>query len=308
MLTLKVWLYNFLEERKVKKRFYPLLADRALKKAYQLKNPYQICRKYLQTQGAANIHAYGETPLTTMDRIVQAFGITEKDTVVELGAGRGRTSLFLAEYVGCKVIAVEQVPAFCEILREIDSPNLKVVEGDFFTADLTGATVIFLYGSMLSEVEIARLKESFKKIETSVKIITVSYPIDEAFFAIEGAFPWGKTEIYMSELANKKCVPCEVGTPPLTGEELQKMKNQLPDEWHLEGEHHIEREYIFKDFKQALAFVNDLGKVAEEEGHHPDILLSWGKVKVTLWTHKIKGLSESDFVLAAKTDALYVSR
>lgn len=112
----------------------------------------------------------------------------------------------------------------------------------------------------------------------------------------------------MSELAKKKCVPCTVGTPPLTGKELQQTFKQLEDGWELIEDKRIEKTYRFKDFKGALAFVNDLGKIAEEQGHHPDIELSWGKVKVILWTHKIHGLSESDFVMAAKSDVAYTSR
>lgn len=112
----------------------------------------------------------------------------------------------------------------------------------------------------------------------------------------------------MSELAKKKCVPCTVGTPPLTGKELQRTFKELEDGWELIEEKRIEKTYRFKDFKGALAFVNDLGKIAEEQGHHPDIELSWGKVKVILWTHKIHGLSESDFVMAAKSDVAFTSR
>ncbi len=112
----------------------------------------------------------------------------------------------------------------------------------------------------------------------------------------------------MSELAKKKCVPCTVGTLPLTGKELQQTFKQLEDGWDLFEDKRIEKTYLFKDFKGALAFVNDLGKIAEEQGHHPDIELSWGKVKVILWTHKIHGLSESDFVMAAKCDVAFTSR
>lgn len=112
----------------------------------------------------------------------------------------------------------------------------------------------------------------------------------------------------MSELSKKKCVPCTVGTPPLSGNELQRLFNELEEGWKLVEEKQIEKSYRFKDFKGALAFVNDIGKIAEEEGHHPDIELTWGKVKVTLWTHKISGLSESDFVMAAKCDVAFTSR
>jgi 4a-hydroxytetrahydrobiopterin dehydratase len=111
----------------------------------------------------------------------------------------------------------------------------------------------------------------------------------------------------MSELAKKKCVPCTVGTPALKGEELQRFYQQLEEGWTLVGEEKLEKTYRFKDFKEALLFVNHIGKIAEEEGHHPDIELSWGKVKVKLSTHKIKGLSESDFVLAAKCDVTFLS-
>jgi 4a-hydroxytetrahydrobiopterin dehydratase len=104
------------------------------------------------------------------------------------------------------------------------------------------------------------------------------------------------------DLASRSCQPCEAGTPALKGDELRRLYGQL-DGWTMVNEHHLEKEYRFKDFVEALAFVNRLGEVAEREGHHPDIFLSWGKVKVTLWTHSIGGLSENDFILAAKADA-----
>jgi 4a-hydroxytetrahydrobiopterin dehydratase len=107
----------------------------------------------------------------------------------------------------------------------------------------------------------------------------------------------------MSDLATRKCVPCEGGTPALKGEEVRKLYAQL-EGWTLVEEHHLEKEYRFKDFAEALAFVNRLGAVAEEEGHHPDVFLTWGKVKVTLWTHSVGGLSDNDFILAAKADAV----
>lgn len=110
----------------------------------------------------------------------------------------------------------------------------------------------------------------------------------------------------MSSLATKTCVPCRGGVPSLKGEELAGLQKQVP-EWNVVNEHHIVRACKFPDFKQALAFVNRVGDVAEEQGHHPDILLVWGKVEVTLWTHKVSGLTESDFIMAAKIDQLYGS-
>ena len=108
----------------------------------------------------------------------------------------------------------------------------------------------------------------------------------------------------MSEsLADKKCVPCRGGIPPLKGKELEELRRNVPD-WTVTNEHHLHREFRFPDFKQALDFVNRVGAVAEEQGHHPDILLAWGKADITLWTHKIDGLTESDFIMAAKIDRL----
>lgn len=103
-------------------------------------------------------------------------------------------------------------------------------------------------------------------------------------------------------LAEKKCVPCRGGVPPLRGEALVQLAGQLGGTWQVVDEHHLEREFRFPDFRTALEFTNQLGQIAEAEGHHPDIELSWGRVRVTIYTHKIDGLTESDFVLAAKYD------
>ena len=105
------------------------------------------------------------------------------------------------------------------------------------------------------------------------------------------------------QLADKKCVPCRGGTPTVQGEELENLHASVP-KWTVEKEHHLHREFGFPDFKQALDFANRVGAVAEEQGHHPDILLTWGKAGITLWTHKIDGLSESDFIMAAKIDRI----
>lgn len=106
-----------------------------------------------------------------------------------------------------------------------------------------------------------------------------------------------------SELASKSCVPCQGGVDPLKGEAIQSLLRQL-DGWSVVDEHHLLKSYKFPDFITALSFVNRVGKLAEEQQHHPDLYLAWGKVTITIWTHKIDGLAESDFVLAAKCDAL----
>ncbi len=110
----------------------------------------------------------------------------------------------------------------------------------------------------------------------------------------------------MAALSDRNCVPCRGGVPPLKGKELAEIHRQLPDSAHCQvvNEHHLVRSYKFPDFRSSLAFVNRVGELAEEQGHHPDILLSWGKVEITTWTHAVDGLTESDFILAAKIDRL----
>ena len=104
-------------------------------------------------------------------------------------------------------------------------------------------------------------------------------------------------------LPRKECIPCKGGVPPLKGEELEQLKEQV-DGWDVIDEHHITKTYKFPNFVKALAFVNKVGEIAEEQGHHPDIFLTWGKAGIKTWTHKIDGLTESDFILAAKIDEI----
>ena len=107
----------------------------------------------------------------------------------------------------------------------------------------------------------------------------------------------------MARLCDLKCVPCRGGVPPLKGEDLTRLHDQL-DRWDVIDEHHLSKTCKFPDFVKALAFVNRVGGLAEQQGHHPDIFLAWGRVRIEIWTHKIDGLTESDFILAAKIDAL----
>lgn len=109
----------------------------------------------------------------------------------------------------------------------------------------------------------------------------------------------------MSELATKTCVPCRGGIPPLGSTEIAQLLTQLGEGWEVVAEHHLRKEFLFPDFRTALAFTNQVGELAEEQGHHPDIYLAWGRVEITIWTHKIDGLHESDFILAAKIDRLH---
>jgi len=113
--------------------------------------------------------------------------------------------------------------------------------------------------------------------------------------------------LHMDNLTQFKCIPCRGGEPTVTEMELSLYQPQVPD-WQLierEGVKRLERAFKFKNFAQALDFTNRVGALAEAEGHHPAILTEWGRVTVTWWTHKIKGLHRNDFIMAAKTDQLY---
>jgi len=103
-------------------------------------------------------------------------------------------------------------------------------------------------------------------------------------------------------LADKQCVPCRGGTPPMERAKAKELLAHLSSGWQLNQEGHLERTYPFKNFVQALEFANKVGAIAEAEGHHPDLHIAWGRCKVEIWTHKIQGLTESDFYLAAKAD------
>ena len=107
----------------------------------------------------------------------------------------------------------------------------------------------------------------------------------------------------MEDLAQKKCIPCEGEVDALKGDQLQTYLEKI-DDWQVIDEHHIVKLIKFPDFKTALEFVNKVGEIAEQEGHHPDLSLSWGKVEITLFTHAIDGLSENDFILARKIDLI----
>ena len=109
----------------------------------------------------------------------------------------------------------------------------------------------------------------------------------------------------MGELGQMKCVPCQGGVLPLQGQALKDLLARLGGSWRLVREHHLEKEYRFASFAENIAFVNRVAQVAEAEGHHPEMHVGFRTLRMEVWTHKIDGLTESDFVLAAKADAVF---
>jgi len=105
-----------------------------------------------------------------------------------------------------------------------------------------------------------------------------------------------------SELAQKECIPCKGGVDPLKGDELKKLQSVLGNDWDVVNEHHLEKQYKLKDWAQAMKLANAISEIAEDQNHHPDLEVSYGSLKVTIFTHKIDGLTESDFVFAAKVE------
>ena len=107
----------------------------------------------------------------------------------------------------------------------------------------------------------------------------------------------------MNDLINKNCVPCQGGIPPLSEGEIKHYLSKIKN-WQVIDDHHLEKTFVFPDFKSALSLVNKVGELAEQENHHPNICFTWGKVDITIWTHKINGLHENDFIMASKIDEL----
>ena len=103
----------------------------------------------------------------------------------------------------------------------------------------------------------------------------------------------------------EKCIPCQGGIPPLNKEEIKKFKNLVDNDWNVENDKKIIREFVFSDYQTGINFTNKVAKLAEEEDHHPEIILEWGNVTVSWWSHKIKGLHKNDFICASKTDDLF---
>lgn len=210
LLRFKTDLLQLIENIRVALRYYHnkefRRRDLALLKSSFCNNPYKIGSRYVKESGNES-YTYGETPLTSLEKIVKECDITKEDKVFELGSGRGRAALWLAAYLGCKVVAIENVPELYELSKKaLTMPNIKVIRGNFLKRSLEGATVVFLFGSCLSEEEIDQLTERVKSLKKNTKIITVSFPLKrycEVVKVFEVPFLFGKASVYYQLLRER---------------------------------------------------------------------------------------------------------
>lgn len=212
---IKYTLRDWRLQKEVKERYYDdsffCLMDRSLLTAYIFRNPYAISKNYLRERGEKDVHTYGETPLTTYETIAQEVALKPTDIFLELGSGRGRGAFFIHHFFQCPVIGIERIPQFVKLSRFLSEKyhqeKMIFIHGDILKDQLPEATVIYLYGTALSDQEIIRLVEKLKKYPWGTKIVSVSYPLtdyDENAFQVEKKFPvqflWGETTAYMQKV------------------------------------------------------------------------------------------------------------
>lgn len=184
-------------------------ADIALRLMYLFHNPFTISKRFLMARGEKNVYAYGETPLTSLELIACEAQIEPRDTVYELGSGRGRNCFWLNSFKGCSVVGIEFIPEFVQRANKIkDRLKIKGIEfrlGDMCEADFSGGTVFYLYGTCLDDASIKKLVKKFSLLPAGTKIITVSYSLldytDKPFFEVMKRFTvpfnWGEADVFI---------------------------------------------------------------------------------------------------------------
>lgn len=211
-LNLSVRIKNFWEYLKVVAKYHHhfkfFKADLALQLTYLFDNPFSISKRFLIKAGESDIYAYGETPLTSLDLIAKECGISAKDTVFELGCGRGRTCLWLNGVIGCKTVGIDYVPEFIEramrITKRLKMTGCSFRNENILDVDFKNGTVFYLYGTKLEDAFIKELSAKFAALPSGTKIITVSYPLTEYTedrrIEVMKRFPikytWGTADVY----------------------------------------------------------------------------------------------------------------
>lgn len=214
-LRIVVTFWNLIEYLKVVFLYYIhprfLLADTLMVFSYLFSNPYRMNNQFLSRIGTKERHVYGETYLTTFDIISQKAGITLKDTVFELGCGRGNVCLWLACVIGCQVVGIDFVPGYIQkadrIRRWVGIKNVRFECEDFLDADLSGATVVYSYGSCFGDEFLKKLINKLSSLPAGTIIITVSYPLNEydpkkrfdVISTFTAPYPWGTADVYIQK-------------------------------------------------------------------------------------------------------------
>jgi hypothetical protein len=204
--------FNLKEECYVISNYYKkisfCLIDLLFHFIYLFINPYRVSKKFLKEKNEPNLHLYGETPLSTFETIIKEAKILPTNSFLELGVGRGRCSFWLSQFVGCSIQSVEWVPTFHHIASLISKifrlKNISHCCQDMYAMNFKNTDFIFLYGTCLEDREILCLIEKFKKMDRGVKVISISFPLndyDQEFKTIEKfpvLFPWGETECFIN--------------------------------------------------------------------------------------------------------------
>lgn len=185
--------------------------DLALLRSYLFENPYRLSRDYLKSQHASEIYAYGETPLTTMEMMIQACHLKEGDKIYELGSGRGRVCFWLAVYLNFDVIGIDFVPRFIEkaeaIKERFHLKNLEFRCENFLESSFDGASLIYLHGTCLADGEIEALIKKLNQLKGTTQVITVSFALNEYLGgekwviqkSFSAPFSWGDAEVYIQK-------------------------------------------------------------------------------------------------------------
>lgn len=200
------WLQVIVRYYRRERRF--MWVDLSLASQYLFRNPHRLSKAFLRKRGVANIYAFGETPLTTLDQIAKECGILSHDTLYELGCGSGRTCFWLSTFVKCRVIGVDYLPAFIQKAQRVKRwrrlAQIDFVQGDMLQIDLRKASFVYLYGICLEDAVIEQLVLHFSQLSPQAKVISVSYPLTEYGhgFKVEKSFtarfPWGKAEVFLN--------------------------------------------------------------------------------------------------------------
>lgn len=216
LLNLRTTHFRFWNWVRVASRYYThsarfFLIDLLFARQYALKSPHRISKAFQKKRGAKNPYTFGETPLTTMDRIAKECRILSKHQVYELGCGSGRGCFWLANFVKCKVTGIDYLPSFIQkaewIQKRVFTPTLHFHEGDMFETNLEQADFVYLYGTCLSTSEIKRLLGTFKTLKPKAHVISVSYPLTDycspkefkLIKSFQARFPWGYAEVFLNQ-------------------------------------------------------------------------------------------------------------